>query len=550
MRSSSILLSLALTFAACSDGKQPISAPINARIAGAIDLGTVAPGTEFDFVLGVGSHRIAEVQRFLERQVLTGDMLSPDDYGDMFAVSPGQYGHIVTWLQSQGLLVTRTTPSRTTISVHGTAEVIQRVFATEIHAFDDSSGRFSAIISGLQLAPELNGVDGVVGLNGGSPWGSHVYQPDLSNLAAATYGAPQIETQYGTSAITMPGMGESVAILGAGLAPPTTDLTKYVSTSKPYGLTTFPGTYKQEFIGGMNRDPQTSAQGEQLENALDVEMVAAMAPYATIYHVLTATNFPGLFTDGISYIVNAHNTVHAVSVSYGSCERGAAGEMPVLNALFAQAKAEGQTWFFAAGDSGTDGCRDSDPNSGGTLGSNKILSAGWPASSPSVIGVGGTQINTGTTEVVWNTNGTANPGAGGGGPSESLDKPAYQVGATPNDGSRDEPDVAALSGPPYISIVVNGAANGVGGTSAATPIWAGAWALIEQAKNHVGISQAQEKLYAVGKLGAGKGFNDVTSGNNGGPGDQATGGWPAAAGYDLATGWGTPNVSLLITNLQ
>ena len=122
--------------------------------------------------------------------------------------------------------------------------------------------------------------------------------------------------------------------------------------------------------------------------------------------------------------------------------------MPILNALFAQARAEGQQWFFASGDTGSDGCRDSDPNSAVRRISNKILSAGWPASSPNVIGVGGTTADYGDAESAWT-------GAGGG-VSESLDKPAYQVGATPADSSRDEPDVAAIAGGSGVLIVEQG----------------------------------------------------------------------------------------------
>jgi kumamolisin len=264
--------------------------------------------------------------------------------------------------------------------------------------------------------------------------------------------------------------------------------------------------------------------------------VAAMAPYATIYQVMTATNGVGLFADGISFIVNKHAAAHAVTVSYGTCERGAAGEMPVMNSMFMQAKAEGQQWFFASGDTGTDGCRD---GSG-----NKIISAGWPASSPYVVGVGGTGVQTGTTEIVWDW-GDAFGGATGGGPSESLDKPAFQMTVTPNDGARDEPDVAALAGAPGVVVVLDGTANGFGGTSAATPIWAGCWALLEQGKGHKTITNGLETIYTLGK--AGTGFHDITSGNNGGPGDTPTGGYAAAAGYDLSTGWGSPNVAALIT---
>ena len=120
-----------------------------------------------------------------------------------------------------------------------------------------------------------------------------------------------------------------------------------------------------------------------------------MAPFATIVQVFTATNGGGLFADGISYIVNEQSRLRTPSPSARAPASAApASEMPVMNALFAQAQAEGQQWFFASGDTGTDGCRD------GT--GNKILSAGWPASSPYVVGVGGTTSTTGTTEIAWN----------------------------------------------------------------------------------------------------------------------------------------------------
>jgi kumamolisin len=303
---------------------------------------------------------------------------------------------------------------------------------------------------------------------------------------------------------------------------------------------TLPGSYTVELVGGANRDPDSLAENEREENTLDVQMIAAIAPYARIVHVLAATNQPGLFADGIAHIVNQHQEAHSVSVSYGTCERGAASAMPVVHAMLAQAKAQGQTWFFASGDTGSDGCRD------GT--SNKIVSAGWPASAPWAVGVGGTQIDSGNTEVVWDTfpgSLLSSPGGGGGGVSESIDKPAYQQGVTPNDSSRDEPDVAALAGAPGIAVYVSGPSV-VGGTSAAAPVWAGVWALLSQARGPAPITNSLERLYQLGK--AGKGFHDVVSGNNGGPGDTMNGGYPAGPGYDLATGWGTPNAQELIAS--
>ncbi len=560
------LISLAAAaFSACSNSLPLARTNPSPRVANAMDLGPVAPGEVIDLVFGIRVADPIHLHQFLTKQPLTGDSMSPSDFGDAFGVSGGEYARIVTWLRAQGFTITRTAAGRTEISASATADVVARAFGTEIHQFVDSDGRFVASLGALSFAPEVApSVSGVVGLDGEFPWHSHAFIPQPQAQPAAApkpFGAPQLETQYSTTAITSPGMGQTIVILGAGGPPAMTDVSSYITTYKPYGQTTLPGTYTQDLVGGPDRTGDTP-DGEQLENTLDIEMVVAMAPYAKIIHVITATNAGGLFADGITHIINTYPDAHQVTVSYGSCERGSAAEMPVLNALFQQAMAQGQQWFFASGDDGTDGCR----NGAG----NTVASAGWPASSPYVVGVGGTQINTAAaagkvaTELAWNSwsaGMTGIPGATGGGASESLDKPAFQMGVTPDDGARDEPDVSALAGPPYVNIYEEAlttlgapsAITQVAGTSAATPMWAGVWALIEQGKSNPTITNGLTELYTLGKTAAtATSFQDVTSTTNssGGQGDTTAGGYVPAAGYDLATGWGTPNVPNLIKNWQ
>ena len=322
------------------------------------------------------------------------------------------------------------------------------------------------------------------------------------------------------------GDGETVAILGTGLPPSDADIDGWVQKfTLPFNRAQ---QYSQVLVGGPNRDAMGLAQNEYGENVLDAEMAIAVAPHAKVVHVLTATNSPGLFSDGIVYIVNQLTAAHQVSVSFGTCERVAAGEMLVMNQLFLQAKAEGQQWFFASGDNGTDGCRDGK--------GNKVLSVNWPASSPYVLAVGGTELDM-TNEIAWP--------AGGGGQSEIIDKPAFQIVATPSDGVRDEPDIAAIAGVPGVAIYAQGNLfAGVQGTSVATPVWAGMWALLDEAKgNHAGFTNGAERLYQLGAAGS-PALRDVTVG---GIGDGTTPGYPAKTGWDFATGWGAPDVSALVT---
>jgi kumamolisin len=520
----------------CSNGV-PLPAPPSARAQHALDLGRLPADAELDFVVGLALRDRQGVRRLLEERPRVGGGLAVTEFAARFSPTQDDYDAVVAWLRGAGLLVTRVTDGRTTVSAHGNAATVERVFGAQLHLYRDAAGTFSAASTALRITPELSGVvSGVIGLEGAPAWHTNyeVITPAAGNMPLA---AADLQARYNTSAIMNGGMGETVAILGAGDPPDKVmDVGKYYQAA--FGATAT-ANYDQVLVGGASRDGASLAHDEEFENAIDAEMVLAMAPQAHVVHVFAATNSPGLFADGMAYVVNQLPQAHAVSVSFGNCERGLSGEVPVVDTLLAQAQAEGQQWFFSSGDSGTDDCAD---GSG-----NKHESVDWPSSSPFAVSVGGTMLSNGV-EVAWNEDAAGMTAlAGGGGPSEMLAKPAYQVGATPNDGARDTPDVAAIAGAPGISLVAYGGMSyAAKGTSVAAPLWAGVWALVDQGKGGTGISDALTRIYAAGKS---NGFNDITSGDNGGP-DDVSKGFPAGPGYDLATGWGTPNVPNLITSIH
>ena len=81
-----------------------------------------------------------------------------------------------------------------------------------------------------------------------------------------------------------------------------------------------------------------------------------------------------------------------------------------------------------------------------------------------------------------------------------------------------------------------------GGTSAGAPQWAGIVADINQARGGKALGFLNKRLYKLGRQGALNAIShDVTVGNNG----IDVEGFPAARGFDLATGWGTPNFATL-----
>jgi subtilase family serine protease len=269
------------------------------------------------------------------------------------------------------------------------------------------------------------------------------------------------------------------------------------------------------------------------------------------------------------FIVNT-NLANIMSTSFGACEfRLQATGNSFWNTLWSQAAAQGITSFVSAGDSGAAACDPSNALSGTRVNVNGI------ASTPNNIAVGGTQFNEGAgvfwaavnnadqssalgyiPEIAWNESGLVAGGSGlfstGGGASQVYPKPAFQAGpGVPADSARDIPDVSLSSAGHDGYIIVEGHTTGttglssVGGTSAASPSFAGLMALVVQ-KTGVAQGNANTVFYSMGQNQFSGGiavYHDTTSGNNSVPGIA---GFSAGVGYDLATGWGSVDASQMV----
>merc|ERR1712083_327384 len=235
------------------------------------------------------------------------------------------------------------------------------------------------------------------------------------------------------------------------------------------------------------------------------------------------------------------------SVSYRNDEvqQSGAQYMYTCNTAFMKAGTRGISILFASGDQGVCG------RSGCGLFTHSRFHPDFPAASPYITAVGGTDF-AGTSigdETAWS--------ASGGGFSDNFAIPAYQKDAVAaykassdadlppanlwNNTGRGYPDIAALGGQeaPYC-VAVNGAFEGVAGTSASSPVTAGVFALLN------GLRASQNKS-PLGFLNPfiyqnSAAFQDVTSGCNGGGRKYC---FKAIKGWDAATGWGTPNYEAL-----
>src|SRR5262249_10971213 len=154
-------------------------------------------------------------------------------------------------------------------------------------------------------------------------------------------------------------------------------------------------------------------------------------------------------------------------------------------------------------------------------------------------------------ETTWNDLQSAHPGAGGGGISEFWTLPSWQQGAISAESKasttmRNVPDVSLDAGSPY-SIYALGRWCGVGGTSAASPLWAAFTALVNQNRSASGrapIGFVNPALYKIGSdPHYADDFHDIADGSDNGV-------YPATAGYDAATGWGSFKGPALLADLS
>ena len=299
--------------------------------------------------------------------------------------------------------------------------------------------------------------------------------------------------------------------------------------------------------------------GWAYETTLDVEWAHAMAPGANIALVTV----PVAETQGVQGLQNLENAQRWAlmnhigniwSDSFATTEQAFHNPAVLmgLNNLYAQADAAGITPLFASGDSGV-------VNANLQGKTYPYPTVNFPSSSPNVLSVGGTQINASNPaapitsyqpEAVWNDH----YGAGGGGFSVVFGEPAFQSTARINDpsGMRGLPDVSynaavisavniyesfdPIYGPGWVPI---------GGTSAATPQWAAALAVINQADGAQGF--IAPKLYGLSASAYASAFHDITVGNNSFGGIT---GYNAGPGWDPASGLGTPNVAGLVGALK
>ena len=504
-----------------------------------------------------------------ERHYLKGE-----EFDSTFGANPADLEKIAAWAEASKLKVLDSSVPKRRVLVEGTIRDISKAFGVQLNEYDHpDEGRFRGREGEVHVPPDLYGiVQGVFGLDT-RPIGEprlrrpNVQPVDVRNLAAAKRNTARKKGANPAAAVANPfpgtffptdvaelynypsslsGKNQNVAVFTFNGATP--------SKSGGYSLDALEN-YFDQVIGqktpsiqdvvvqgpGNDPGPDTKASGRRGdvtgEVMLDMCVVGSVAPDANLFVYFTEFTSQG-WLDALHQAITDKNDISVISISYGNPEDDPSGAwtamgVQLVNEAFQAAVAKGITICCSSGD---DGSSDQVPTG---------AHVDFPASSPFVLGVGGTKLvatnGSISEETVWNET-MQNHGATGGGISAVFTKPDYQNSVTvppsANPGhkiGRGVPDVAAVADPLTGVVVMH--IDGkhiepIGGTSASAPLWA---ALVARLNEGLQARCGFLNPLLYGRFAKGV-LRDIAVGNNGA--------YQAETGWDACTGLGSPGEAL------
>jgi subtilase family serine protease len=302
------------------------------------------------------------------------------------------------------------------------------------------------------------------------------------------------------------------------------------------------------------------------EEVLDVEMVHALAPGATLVIVPVPStaldNTPNAVASAVASLRLGSSLGDVISASEAGQVGGehcvSRAQARSVNAALQEAASRHVTVVAASGDTGAaeEPCS-LNPGPGFT----PVKGVTLLASDPLVLGAGGTSLTASHTTGAWQGE-TAwglpygDPGsafqASAGGFSRLFPRPGYQDGVPAIRATRGVPDVSAdANGHTGMAIVLSDGGRTItrnsGGTSASAPIWAALIALADQYAGHR-LGFVNPAIYRIARSRYyHQAFHDITAGDNTAEFPPTTiTGYRAAPGWDPVTGWGSPDAQVLI----
>jgi len=458
--------------------------------------------------------------------------LSVAQFAEQFGPTMEDYRAVVDFAQANGFTVTDTPANRMLVPINGSVAQIEKAFHVSMRIYQHptenrtfySPDREPALalsvpvwhIDGLNnfsiprpMVTKASAAQALANATGSGPGGSYLG----SDMRAAYYGGTAL-----TGSGQVVGLWESYSydINDVNLA--------FSSAGQSYSVP----------INNVLLDGVTVGNGEDdAEPVLDIVQAIGMAPGLSQVRVYLGNNQVDIFN-----AMATENIAKQLSVSY----IWEPDNFSTLDPLFEEFVAQGQTLFASSGDNGA--YQASAPQY-------------YPAEDVYVTAAGGTSLVTNGAGGSWNSETAWEYSGGGVGPFPYvISIPAWQVGVanSSNGGSttlRNVPDVAMDSDWNNYSCESGACSGGWGGTSFSAPRWAGFMALVNQQAADQGnptLGFIDPAIYSIGQSSNyGSDFHDIVSGTN----DccSQTVWYIAVPGYDLVTGWGSPNGQALINAL-
>jgi hypothetical protein len=468
--------------------------------------------------------------------------LSVQQFTEQFGPTTDDYQRAIDFAKSQGLTVTNQASNRLVLDVSGTVSQIEEAFHVTMHSYQHPTENRTFYAPDQEPSVDAGvPIQGISGLNNFEP-------PRPMGLKYAKKGEVVRSNQTGSGpdgfflgsdmraayapGTTLTGAGQAVGLFEFG----------------PYNLSDVQAYFS--FIGqplnvpivnvildGVS--PICGAGCDDGEEVIDIQQSISMAPGLSAVIVYEGNNDTDMFNQ-----MATDNVAKQLSCSFGFLPADPASDEPI----FQEFAAQGQNLFVASGDGGAyfgnpPDCADFNNLNGCIF---------YPADDPDITAAGGTDLTTNGPGGTWLSE-TGWIGSGGGFSTNGLGIPTYQAPVIngSNQGSatlRNIPDVAAEANTDNFFCANGGCFIGVGGTSLAGPRWAGFLALANEQGNGSLIGFLNPTIYALGQTANyNNAFHDITSGNNfnGGSPDL----FSDVVGYDLVTGWGSPNDSGLLDAL-
>lgn len=513
------------------------------QLASAADYGPAPGGQTVTVRLALKLQNQSALTTFIQNvndpnNALYGQFLTPAQFAASYAPANAQVQQVVSYLESQGFENVTAEPNNLLVSGDGTIAQASAAFNTPIEQF----AQFGKIVYGntapAQVPAALGNIVGaVLGLNTiGQMKPTIVTRSEVSvPQYAVSYDPQQFQSIYSATG-TPTGSNASIAIMAEG------DLTQVLkdlrTEEKAFGMPQV--SYTVVPVGIASSD--TSGEDEW---DLDTQYSTGMAQTVKRLYIYDTTSL----TDSDLALEFSRwatdDKAKAGSASLGECEifPYLDGSMLADDEVFAEAAAQGQSFFASTGDTGSF-CPAEVGENGVPAG---VPMVNYPAASQYVMGVGGTTLLTNSdgtydTEIAWY--------AGGGGISQFEYSPYWQTAAAiPSSelGDKGIPDIA-MDADPYsgANVYVDGSVEAVGGTSLSSPLALGVWARLISANPKLGFAPVRYYGLYDGATTPGSypngGFHDITVGANGL--------YTALPGWDYTTGLGTLWIDQLATDLK